>query len=139
MIFFISNLPLHVPLLKIYPTELENCEKFEKFEDFVQTFPISMGKVRCKTDSDKHIVGEFKVSTCAVTVLQCIVLLLETLQIQCHYTTNTPKLLSDSSTMYSVSTANTTNTILSLYYKHHKTVEWLTHLIVALSLSSFKS
>ena len=51
-----------VCVFKIYPNELEDCEEFEKFEDFVQTFTIRRGKNRTKSDDNCHIVGEFKVT-----------------------------------------------------------------------------
>ncbi|XP_028412829.1 myoferlin-like isoform X1 [Dendronephthya gigantea] len=46
--------------IKIYPSELEECDGFERFEDFVQTFTIRRGKNRTREESDEHTVGEFK-------------------------------------------------------------------------------
>lgn len=53
-------------VLQIYPSELEECELFERFEDFVQTFTIRRGKNRTRENTDEQIVGEFKVRGCKV-------------------------------------------------------------------------
>ena len=46
-------------VLTIYPTELENVEKFNQFTDFLDNFELQRGKDNDKDESDT--VGEFKV------------------------------------------------------------------------------
>lgn len=47
---------------QIYNHALENVEGFERFEDFISTFPIRRGKTKSNDEEDDTVVGELKVT-----------------------------------------------------------------------------
>ncbi|CAB3993921.1 myoferlin-like isoform X2 [Paramuricea clavata] len=55
--------PEHFDKLKVYYHELE--KEFDKFQDFIKTFPLRRGKFKCvEEDEDDSTVGEFKGTLC---------------------------------------------------------------------------